>query len=45
MGFSRQEYLRWVAVPSSRDLPDAGIDTESFMSLALAGMFFTIKIT
>ena len=26
MGFSRQEYQRGVAIPSSRDLPDPGIE-------------------
>ena len=32
-------------MPSSRDLPDPGIKPESLMSLALAGRFFTTRIT
>jgi len=31
--------------PSPGDLPDSGIETESFMSLAVAGVFFTTSIT
>ena len=33
--------LEWVAMPSSRDLPDQGIKPTSFMSPALTGDFFT----
>ena len=45
MGFSRQEY--WSGLPCSPpgDLPDPGIKPTSFMSLALAGGFFTISTT
>ena len=32
--------LEWVAMPSSRDLPDPGIEPTSFMFPALAGRFF-----
>ena len=31
--------LEWVAMPSTRDLPDPGIELESLMSPALAGGF------
>ena len=37
--------LEWVAIPSSRDLPDPGIKSESFMSSELAGRFFTTSTT
>ena len=37
--------LEQVAMPSSGDLPYPGIDTESLMSPALAGGFFTISGT
>ena len=40
MGFLRQEY--WVAISSSRDLPDSGIELTSLVSPTLAGRFFTI---
>jgi len=33
--------LERVAIPSSRDLPDPGIEPMSLMSSALAGRFFT----
>ena len=45
MGFSRQEILEWVAMPSSRDLPHPGIKFVSFMSPSLAGRFFTMNTT
>ena len=35
--------LKWVAMPSSRDLP--GIEPESFMSPALPGGFFTTSVS
>ena len=35
------DYQDWIAVPSSRDLPDLGIKPSSLMSPALAGRFFT----
>ena len=42
--FFRQE-LEWVAMPSSRDLPDPGIESMSVMSPALAGGFLTTSST
>ena len=33
--------LQWVAMPSSRDLPDPGIEPMSLMSPSLSGGFFT----
>ena len=45
MGFSRQEYWSGFPCPSPRDLPDPGIKPASFMSLALAGGFFTTRAT
>ena len=44
MGFSRQE-LEWVAMPSSGDLPDSGIEPTSLMFPALATGFFTTSAT
>ena len=41
MGFSRQEYRSGSPCPPPGDLPDAGIEPESPMALALAGRFFT----
>ena len=46
LGFSvhqilQARILKWVVVPSPRDLLDPGIEPESLMSLALAGEFFT----
>ena len=41
MEFSRQEY--WIAISSSRDLPDLGIKPASLVSPALAGRFFTTE--
>ena len=43
MGFSRQEYWSGLPCPPPGDLPDPGIETESLMSHALAGMFFTTE--
>ena len=44
MGLYWQEYWKnWVAMPSSGDLPDLGIESMSLMSPALAGGFFTSK--
>ena len=37
--------LEWVAVPSSKDIPDPGIEPESLMSPTLAGRFFTTSAT
>ena len=39
MGFSRQEILAWVAMHSSRCLPDTGIEYTTLMTPALAGGF------
>ena len=41
MGVPMQEYWSGLLVPSSGDLPDSGIEPESFVSPALAGRFFT----
>jgi len=43
MGFSTQE--SWRDMPSSRDLPDPGIEPTSLKSPALAGRFFTTSAT
>ena len=40
-----QTILEQDAVPSSRDLPDPGIEPVSLMSPALAGKFFTTSTT
>ena len=39
MGFSRQEYWSGLPFPSSRTLPDPGIEPTSLLSTALAGRF------
>ena len=41
LGFSRQEYWSGLPFPSPGDLPDPGIEPESFVSPALAGGFIT----
>ena len=41
MGILQARMLEWVALPSSRDLPDPGIEPKSLTSPALAGGFFT----
>ena len=43
MVFSRQEYWTGLPFPISEDLPDLGIETESLVSPALAGKFFTTE--
>ena len=44
MGLYWQDYWKnWVAMPSSGDLPDLGIESMSLMSPALAGGFFTTE--
>ena len=43
MGFSRQEYHSGLPCPPPGDLPNPGIETASFTSLALAGGFFTTR--
>ena len=40
-GILQPRILEWVAVSSSRDLPDPGIESAPLMSPALAGVFFT----
>ena len=40
-GILQRRILEWVVMPSSRDLPDPGIETGSLTSAALAGGFFT----
>ena len=45
MGFSRQEYWSGLPCPPPGDLPDPGVETESLMSPALAGGFFTTSTT
>ena len=37
--------LEWVAMPSSRDLLEPGIESASLMPPALAGRFFTTSAT
>ena len=41
-GILQARTLEWVAVPSSGDLPEPGVEP---MSLALAGRFFTTSAT
>ena len=43
--FSRQEYWSGLPFPSPGDLPAPGIKSESLMSPALAGGFFTTSAT
>ena len=38
-GILQARILEWVAMPSSKDLPDPGVEPESLMSPALAGTF------
>ena len=45
MGLSRQEYWSGLPCPPPGDLPDPGIEPESFMSPALVGRFFTVRAT
>ena len=45
VGFSRPEYWSGLPCPPPGDLPDPGIEPESFMSSALAGEFFTTNTT
>ena len=42
-GILQARILVWVAMPSSRDLPDPGIEPVSLTSPALAGGFFAIS--
>ena len=45
MEFSRQEYWSGFPFPSSRDLPDPGIEPKCLMSPALVGRFFITSAT
>ena len=45
MGFSRQEYQSGLPCPPPEDLPDPGIGPVSLLSPALAGRFFTTRVT
>ena len=45
MGFSRQEYWNGLPCAPPGDLPDLVIETESLMSLASVGRFFTTSAT
>lgn len=42
MGFFGKN-TEWVAMPTSRDLPNQGIKAMPLMSLALAGGFLSLK--
>ena len=44
-GILQAGILEWVAMPSSRDLPNLGIKPRFFKSSALGGEFFTISTT
>ena len=44
-GILQARILEWVAMLSSRDLPDPGIEPRSLVSDALAGRFFTTSAT
>ena len=44
-GFSRQEYWSGLPCPPPGDLPNPGIEPMSLMSPALAGQFFTTRMT
>ena len=44
-GILQARILEWVAVPSSRDLPDPGIEPTSLMSPSLTVRFFTSSTT
>ena len=44
-GILQARILEWVAMPSSRDLPDPGMELSSLSSTALAGRFFTTSAT
>ena len=45
VGFSRQEYWSGLPGPPSRALLNAGMESESLQSPALAGTFFTTSAT
>ena len=45
MGFSRQKHWSGLPCAPPGNPPDAGVEPVSFMSLALAGRFFTTRAT
>ena len=45
IGILQARILEWVAMPSSRYLPDPGMEPRSLMSPALAGGLFTTSVT
>ena len=45
MGFSRREYWSGLLCPPPGALPHPGIEPASLLSPALAGRFFTIRVT
>ena len=45
MEFSRQEYWSGLPLPTSRDLPDPGVEPVSLVSPSLAGRFLTTSAT
>ena len=44
-GILQARILEWIAMPSSRDLLDPGMEPMSLVSPALAGEFFTASTT
>ena len=44
-GILQARILEWIAMPSSGDLPNLGIESTSLRSPALAGTFFTTSTT
>ena len=45
LGILQARTLEWVAMPSSGDLPDPGMEPTSLVSPALAGGFLTTSAT
>ena len=45
MGFSKQEYWDGLSFPPPGDLPNPGTESESPVSPALAGKFFSTIVT
>ena len=42
-GILQARILEWITMPSSRDLPDPGIEPASLASSAIAGRFFSAE--
>ena len=42
-GISQERILEWVTISSSRGSPNPGMETEYFLSDALAGRIFTLE--